>query len=541
MSQLNKLQIKAEIMTVMAKLQQDIDTPYADQYLSVLNSQEDKSDILDILLKELQRSNEQRSILICFILVKLFDQELLEEVLWNVLKNRGVMDDAKRVVLKVLKNFGNTVDIDKLEEYFENPKDVIDAETQTLLNNAIVNPEAQIDFLDFLTSLSFEDKEVLIQSLAQDYSSDALANILSPVVLYSPESEIGMICIDILGETKSQLALYTLKELLEFVKDEDIISLIKKNISKLKISGIREEQDFYKTILPSTPYEAYSSYPDGHGNLAVIFSREKESSLQTVAIVLNDTTGIVDCFGFNDISKLEFGRIVDKFYENDERIYLDEHVIKRLITEAEKLSRKNGEKISYEYLCWKTLFADIQTEVVPLEISLPAKIVNRKISDIEYNRFCMMNFVQKWFFEASDSDVFASTISNLDNKVKSNNFDFDLEEIVESIVDNVFDEKQKNLLNKRILVCAYLKYLSGSRNDAEIIYSVYNDEDRLSDLRKNILRKSIYEHYVALKFRLSEEGNTTNIFSMRNKPKTSDFNLEYVEKAIKKIENLWVM
>ena len=84
MSQLNKLQIKAEIMTVMAKLQQDIDTPYADQYLSVLNSQEDKSDILDILLKELQRSNEQRSILICFILVKLFDQELLEEVLWNV-------------------------------------------------------------------------------------------------------------------------------------------------------------------------------------------------------------------------------------------------------------------------------------------------------------------------------------------------------------------------------------------------------------------------------------------------------------------------
>ena len=64
MTQLNKIQIKAEIMTIISKLQMDIDTPYIDDYLSVLYSQEDKSAIVDILLKELNRAGESKSILV---------------------------------------------------------------------------------------------------------------------------------------------------------------------------------------------------------------------------------------------------------------------------------------------------------------------------------------------------------------------------------------------------------------------------------------------------------------------------------------------
>ncbi|MBQ9688113.1 hypothetical protein IJV79_00595, partial [bacterium] len=241
MTQLNKLQLKAEVMTVLSRLQMDVETPYLDDYLAVLNEQEDKSGIAEILVREMYSANEAKAILVCIIFVKLFPQTELEDILWEILKNKAVSDEAKTVVLNLLKDFGKMVDLEKIKEHFDNPQNLIDSETENLLQAAIINPEAQIDFIDFLNSLSYEDKNTLVSSLAEDYSCDELANLLNPIVLYSPESEIGRDCIEILGETKSQLALYTLEELLTFVKDDEVKNLVKKNISKLKISGIREE------------------------------------------------------------------------------------------------------------------------------------------------------------------------------------------------------------------------------------------------------------------------------------------------------------
>ncbi len=544
MTQLNKLQIKAEIMTILSKLQMDIDTPYIDDYLSVLYEQDDKNDILDILLKELNRANEAKSILICLILVKVFDQKFLEDVFWKALENPTVSDAAKTVIIGVLKDFGNSVDYEKVQHFFEDPQQMFDSETQRLLDNAILNPEAQIDFIDFLNALNLEDKETLVHSLAKDYSSDELANLLNPIVLCSPDSEIGKQCIDILGETKSQLALYTLQELASFCPNDEIQNLVKKNISKLKISGIREENamEFYKNILPSTPYEAYASYPDGHGNQAVIFSREKKDGLlQMVAIVINDIFGVVDCFGFNTLSKLEFNSVVNKFYGNDERIYLDEHCIKKLLTDAEILSRKKGEDISYEYICWKNLFADVTCEIVPIKVTLESQLQNKTLNDMEFTKFCMMNFVQKWFFEPHDNEDFEQLINNLDKKVKEDDFSFDLESLTAEYTNKIFDNEKIKLLDTRLLMSAYLKYLSGSRNDASIIFAVYNDVERKQELMKNILRKSIYEHFVSLKFKQTEDTKTTNIFSLKNKQETPVFPVEKLNKMIQHIEKLWVI
>lgn len=544
MSQLNKLQLKAEILTILSKLQMDIDSPYIEEYLAPLYNQDDKNDILDILLKELFRANESQAILICLILIKVFPQSVLKEYFWEAVKNPTVSDSAKTVILNILKDYGKYIDIEEVQKYFDNPQNIVDAETKRLLDNAVINPESQIDFIDFLNSLSYDDKLTLIQSLAEDYSSDELANLLNPIVLYTPDSDLGKNCIQILGDTKSQLALYTLQEVLEFIKDEDTKTLIKKNISKLKIAGIREENamQFYKEILPSVPYEGYASYPDGHGNQAVIFSREKEDSqLQMVAIVVNDSFGIVDCFGFNSISKLEFNSILDKFYGNDERVYMDEHSIKRLLLLAENISRQKNEEISYEYICWRNLFADITCEILPLEITLASNLEIKKLSEAEHTRFCMMNFIQKWFFSPQDNDIFGKLIYNLDEMVKNGDFKFDLENIVEKYLPEIFQIDKTDLLDKRLLMSAYLKYLAGYKTDASIIFSVYSDKHKKTDLMKNILRKSIYEHYVTLKYKQTSDNKTTNIFSLKNKTDEPEIPLDKLKKAIKIIEDLWVI
>lgn len=542
MEQLNKIQIKAEILTVISKLQISFENLNVDEVLKTLNEQSDKKSILDVLAKELTKANEQKAILICFLLIKLCKDIGIEDSLWDALKNPTVSDEVKTIILNVLKDLGSKVDYNKLEEYFENPNDVIDADTQRLLQTAIINPEAQIDFLDFLNSLSDSDKKILVKSLGEDYSSDALANILNPLVLYSATSELGETAIEILGETKSQLALHTLNEAIEFVDNEITKALIKRNISKLKLSGIREDNaiEFYKNILPSKLYKSYTSYPDGHGNQAVIFSRIKDDEkIQLVAIVLNDIYGIIDCFGFNDISKREFERIVDKFYKGDEHVEIGASIVKNILINAEKITRKLNSKLSYEYICWKTLLSDIEFEQEPIEQLLNKELKNRLLSDDDLEKIYMLDFIQRWFFDAETNSEFKSLIYELNMDIK-NNVEIDFEAAVCENVSKIFTQEQKELFNERILKSSYLKLLSNEEIVAEFLFALSLDEDKKNKLYKNILRKSIYEYYVLLKFKQKEEHKMTNIFVIKNKPQILDLSESQIEKAISAIETTWV-
>ncbi len=87
---------------------------------------------------------------------------------------------------------------------------------------------------------------------------------------------------------------------------------------------------------------------------------------------------------------------------------------------------------------------------------------------------------------------------------------------------------------------AYLKYLSGNKDDTQLLYSLYFDEKKKSELTKNIIRKSIYEYYVSLKFKYKEEHKMTNIFAMKNRSKTVELTAKQIDSAISIIENLWV-
>jgi len=542
--QLNKLQIKAEIMTVISKLQSMPDVSAIDDILSVLSEQKDKKAILDILIKELLKTNEQKAILLSYLLMKLCDKVELESELWTILKNRLITDFVKTVALNILKDLGNKVDYEKFTEYFENPEEVIDADTQNLLHVAIINPEAQIDFLDFLNALPNQDQKVLLNSLGDDYSSDDLANILVPLFLYSPTSELGKISIGILGATKSQLALHALLDALDFVDDEETISLIKKNISALKIAGVRVDnaEDFYKNLLSSSSaYRSYASYPDGHGNQALIFSREKENdAVQIIATVINDCWGIVDCFGFNEISKTEFERIVDRFFNGDEHIYINPSVLKTLLNKAERLTRKTDGIISYEYICWKTLLSDISEDPVPVDFTLASRFKEKPLSDEEFEKIYQLDFIQRWFLDTDYNSDFNSLMEDLNKEISADNFKIDFDSVVKENLDVIFTNKQKKILDKRILMCAYLKYLSGDSEVASLLYSLYFDENQKNKLAENIIRKSIYEYYVTLKFKYKEEGKMTNIFALKKRAKEKKLSLKQVDLVISIIESFWV-
>ena len=285
----------------------------------------------------------------------------------------------------MLKDLGNRIDYEVISGYFEKFNELINKETKELLETAIMNPEAQIDFMDFLNALSDDDKILLIKSLEDDYANDALANIVIPVFLSYLNSKVGDTALEILGKTKSQLAFHALSNVQKYV-DEDLRAKINKALSELKLSGIRVDNtlDFYKEILKdSKPFKSYVSFPDGHGNLAIIFSRIRPNkTLQFLAAVISPRYGILDAFGFNSMTERDFYKIVDKFYNYQEKYEVEASFIKHLLQKSLEISYDINEPLPYEYICWESILLDVEA-------------VKEKLLSLEYIRAELASMEEK--------------------------------------------------------------------------------------------------------------------------------------------------
>ncbi len=528
---MNKIQIKAEILATLTALMTS-SQPQA-SLVTDLKYIEDKKTVLEVLIRELVSANEQKAVLICWLLMELIDKETLNNELWNIIKAPEYNDHIKMIAFNMLKDLGNKVDYDVISGYFEKFNELINKETKQLLDTAIMNPEAQIDFMDFLNAISDSDKILLIKSLEDDYAYDALANILIPVFLYYLDSEVGYVALDVLARTKSQLAYHALDNVLKYVSD-DMKTKVNKALSELKMSGVRVDntEEFYRGILKeSKPYKIYTSFPDGHGNVAIIFSRIRANrTLQFLAVVVNPRYGILDSFGFNSMSEQDFYKIVDKFYNYQEKYEINAGIAKYLFNQAEESSYQNNETIPYEYICWQSILLDVEAERPSLYVE--KKELNQK----DIDKLCLSEYVQSWFYDEITSENFKKFIDKLSAEFKGNNFSVDLDKFIADNYDSIYDAKELAYKLITFNIAAYLRMLKGDKEFAEIFYSLGSNYNFLS----NILRKSIYEYYVGKRYLLKNKRKTSNIFEKKTQEKVEDFKLLQLDMIISSIEARWV-
>lgn len=479
--QLNPFEIKTELTRILFELQGVKDFENYEVHYRNLDAQDDKNLVVKLLFREISGTNPE---LVKFLLLRYCPKNILINKLWEIVKSNLSSNQAKIFALDILRDVDTDWSYDECNKYLENPDELVDADTKKILDNAIINPEVQVDFLDFLMSLPDDDKVILLNSLANDYSRDELANMLIPVFFSMPDTKAGKTALDILGNSKSQLAYHALNSSLEFV-DESIIPCIKRNLSILKLAGVREDNtiEFYKELLKdSKPYKFCITYPDGHGNQAIIVSRiNKSGKVQFVAIVIDDYSGIKDCFGFNDISKFECNAIIERFYKGQRALDVTPSFMKSVLIKAEKLSKN---KMPYEYACWRNLLMDIEPEKLNINYD------THKVSNDEFLLVLKSDFMDFWFLDRNYSDEFEEFLLIADKTdVK------DFEKIIDENINKIFFPSEYTVWKNRILNVSELKHLAGDEKTAKILYSLYNDEKLIPELFKNIVRKSLYEYY----------------------------------------------
>lgn len=524
--QLSPFEVKFAITELLQKINSVNDMQGCLADFEMLEAQKDKSVLSKVLFKELINAKPEKFPIICFMLEHYIPKDELVNKLWATLKNQNLQTEVKITILNLLRDLDSDWSYETCEEYLqEDAKSLMDENTKHLLNTAVINPEVQIDFLDFMATIRTNDKITLMNSLDDDFTSDAMANILIPVFMAEPDSPAGLEAIKLLGKTKSQLALHALEEMKNYASGE-VLQEIKRSLSTVKISGMRTDntKEFYKKILSnSTPHKFYVTYPDGHGDIAMIFTRlTEEKKIRFVSIVTNIITGIKDCFGFFEISEFEYSKILERFLRDEKTVDISPEGFKTLLHNAEITTIKksnNHWKFPYEYICWRNLLIDIDFDTRTIDEILQTEVTPTDKTDGLLDRLEELRFASRWFLDPNYSNEFIDLLKEL--KTSDN-----LDELINQSVEKVFTEEEKDEWTKKIAASAYIKHVIGKDDDASLIYGLVLSNEAKTDLYKEILKRSIYEYLMVIKY-------DKNINSY-------DLTHEDINDKIKYIEEKWV-
>ena len=180
MSQYSKIQLRGLVLQAVLKFK-DCSLPNDKEInscIKFLNGLDEKEFIASLLLKEISTQSTQYDSILTLLLFSICDAKVLSEQVFKLLGDKNVPDIKKMHLINILRESGQSVDYNFIQTHINNPDEIIDSETKKFLQDAQMSPEVLIDFFDFYFTVSTDDKNMLVNSIINDYSGDELANVL---------------------------------------------------------------------------------------------------------------------------------------------------------------------------------------------------------------------------------------------------------------------------------------------------------------------------------------------------------------------------
>lgn len=520
MSVFSKLQIRALILLLISKSNSLIEPNnlnFALLYKEIENIDDVKT-IVDVIIKEYPKVNEIESQFCIYILKQLKINEYIYDKIVSFIKVDALSDNLKYKYIELLSELNLKNKLKDIPFYFDNPEKIVDIETKKLMERAEFNPEAMLDFLDFISSVSDEDAIILLESLSQDFKGNPLANIIYPILYSDFSDNIKLKVIDILSESKSSLSVAPFEYLIEVSENTDIINACKSGLKKLKLSGVNKEQaqEYLKNIIKAyKPMECYSTIPDGAGSQAILITRADDNGRYIIlALVISDNLGIMDCFGFYNIKLNEVLKIVAKFYKTEGKYKVNTDYIKYRVNKAIEKTISDKKLFPYEYICWSNVISDFNT----IE-SIPEKFINDNCSLIDLNKDFVLSFLTndytlRWFISPSDNKGIMSIVDYI---YSLDDLDINLiTNFAKNKINEVFDDVTLINWKSKFYNLIYILVNNNLVQDANVFYTILKTENLFALFKSIIVQRSIFSYFVKENENLKETERTSNIFRKKN-------------------------
>lgn len=542
MTQLSKLQIRAKVLSVISEIKstKDYNEELISKFVDDLSQIDNREALFDVFIKEYIKMEENEYSFSSCLLKVLIPKEYISDKVLDSLKS-SLSDDAKYKLVQLLRVVGGDYDYNSLPTYFDNPEDVLDKETKKLLENAVFNPESMLDFLDFVSAVSNRDRKLLLESLSLDYKGDVLANIIYPILYSDFDNSFILDVIQVLSDSKSSLAIAPFNYLLETTDNDEIKAACQIGLKKLKLAGATEEkaEEYFKNIVKDTiPAEFFTTIPDGNGNQALLVSRmNTNKKFLLSAIVVNDILGIVDCFGFFNISQDELVKVLSKFYQSEGKYKVIPEYVKTKVKEAVKLTINNKRKFPYEFICWYPLVKDLNSLDFTLDEFVNENCKKQLITRDDVISSLSREYTLRWFITSNENKEVKELVDII---YDSENLNIEeINSLVKNKLSSVFNKENTNIWQNRLYNMIYLLKMNCENKDADKFYTILEDEKYFDLFKSIILQRSVFSHFVSLYENSKDIFNTPNIFTKRNS-KESKYDIKRLKDIVEFLKKSWI-
>lgn len=482
----NKLIIRSEVLAVIRHLVSLDNPPRQERIKQVkrLHELNCPDHIQDVLVKELSRCKSTETVrVITELLMEFGEINYLQDKLWNIIRDLKTTDEVKDASNLILRHLGDTADPDLYLEYLSDPQALIGRETIRMLEVSAENPEALIDFIDFILSLTQEDQIRLVKSLQEDYPSEYLVNIYIPLLESDPSPELWEQLIINLGETKSSQAAELLTRLSQWPEDRLPVprKMIEKSLKQLRLAGACHIDEtpvlsaplrgLHPVVKESAPYHCFVTLSDGIGNQGLLFSRKRSNGdITMLSVAINDEHGIIDCFGFYQLSPGDFQKITEKFHEGSTKIKVSPEYCAYKLQLAEALNMHKMFRLPYEYRCWKPLIEDLEP-LAATELKLDPEWIKEEWYLETDNLYQHPDF-NSWFLEQGDEPCVTRSLQKvilltedciLDPKPDMEYYFSQLESVANQLMLELLGTHWRQLLIHRLTEAAYLLHCQNTR------------------------------------------------------------------------------
>jgi hypothetical protein len=325
-------------------------------------------------------TDEREGRLLAEMLILWGDLDHVQQPLWAVITQADATDIAKDFAQLALQALGDATPLTFWLANLQAPRQMIDRETQRMLETVHHQPEALVDFLDFYMALPTQEQESLLDSLAKPINPATAKTeaLLSPGIkllvyalyhhhisnaplhahitqLYQTYLQPTYLPHTTQGKSTTHLSADSQLRYQELRHTQELRHSIDAHYCGYLYTGT---PDMLKETVIDT---CYSSLPDGLGYQIVIIVRKhiKQPSYCVMACVLHDTQGLVDTFGFYNLNANEFWSLIDKTYEGCNKYLLPAPVAKQWLLIARAQNMLTDRPIPYEFSAWQTVLMDI--------------------------------------------------------------------------------------------------------------------------------------------------------------------------------------
>lgn len=529
-----KLQQRAQLIAILNKYRNidRINNIELRKDIEEIRNFENKEFIFKTLIQEIVTEKSFYGDVCSIILLESFDKETFENLSMEYLQNPKNEDEKKFLLLSMMKQKGLNFNYRDGMQYIDDPEYLAHNGVKDFLKNTLIDPEIQLDLLDFYINIPYEEKICFLENLRGEFSQNDLANAFSILCqLKLNENEKNLI-LNTLLETNSIHAIEGLKFILENYKLETKTKTqIKKAIKKIQLQNPEFKNDIFTS--QGKVYKCYIGFVDGNSNFSLVFSRKrKDKSIDALLLTANIMDGITSCMGFCAIPTDNFETIVTRLFADSTPTKVAPEVLKSLYNHYMNKTNKNDIELPYELIVWKNMLNDINPVNYDISEYINQDLEIMKLTESKVKKFASAKILETWYYSVGQNEFVDEIIETIE---KDHIIELEkINEIVSNTIDKYFltDIHFMTELQSKLLIQSYVASLAKLKLTSSCAYSMCFKNPYTKLLIASMIDKSIY---YALSTKLYELDDD-NMFKKNSQTK---FTKEELEMLMAQLEEKW--